>query len=124
MMRFKITWFRSPGKQATMGKRGSKSVTTLATDFHSLREIVRAFSMACARSTFSFCVLPGWENSFMARTMAATRPRPSSDWSMALGISLLRYCMSGSLKKFSTSANASRSQAAVFRRLQEPVDLI
>src|SRR5260221_13924725 len=42
----------------------------------------------------TFSALPGWENSFIARTMLATWATPSSDCWAADGISLLRYARS------------------------------
>ena len=45
-IRFRSTWFRSPGRQVMGGKSSARSVTASATYFHSFLEIVKVFSMA------------------------------------------------------------------------------
>src|SRR5581483_679816 len=105
--RFKITWLNSPGRQGTAGKAGSKSVTTSATYFHSLRATVIVVWMALFTSVSTFSAVPGCENSFIALTIAATRLTPSSDCCNALGISVFRNGWSISWLTASAAAIAS-----------------
>ncbi len=72
MIRFNTTRLISAGMQQTGGNSRSKSVTISATCFHSLREMVIAPAIVWARSTGSFCLVPGCENSLIAPTMLVT----------------------------------------------------
>ena len=86
----RMTWLNSPGRHGTGGSVASKSVTSSATYFHSVVATVSVLSIARLRSRGVFSVVPGCENSFIARTIFATRETPSSDCWMALGISCVR----------------------------------
>ena len=83
------TWLNSAGEQCTDGRLASRSISTSATYFHSLLATVMVLWIARFRSVAVFS-RAGCENSFMARTILATRSTPSSDWLSARGISSLR----------------------------------
>ena len=71
------------GQAITAANPRPRSISDFAPCFHSLRLTAKVFSMARLRSTATFSRSPGWENSFIAKTILATCPTPSSDWLMA-----------------------------------------
>ena len=72
------------------GSDGSKSVSILATYFHSFRATVIVLSIAWFKSNKTISFVPGCENSFIALTRVETRVTPSKVWSIAFGISSSR----------------------------------
>src|SRR3990172_6179669 len=86
---FNTTWFRSPAWHV-MGGRSPKVGSTSATYLYSFRAISSVACMERLRSVATISFRSGWANSFMARTMVATRSTPWSVLWIAPGTSSRR----------------------------------
>ena len=88
-IRFRNTWLSSLILQVTCGSE-SKRVSTVAMYLYSLVATISVVSMARLMSAALCSLASGCANSFIARTMPATRPTPSSVRSKAFGTSTPR----------------------------------